>query len=111
LKRDIFKYMQTGDELVVQPFRRLVVEKQVTAYEYDGFFPAMDTFKDKQQLDTLYEGGQPPWQVWKVANEPHPLRGHRTPAARHNHLTAIGHGAALHGGSALADGSHQLQTL
>ena len=68
MKRDIFKYMQTGDELVVQPFRRLVVEKQVTAYEYDGFFPAMDTFKDKQQLDDLNEGGQPPWEVWSGKN-------------------------------------------
>ena len=38
------------------------------AFEYDGFFAAMDTFKDKQQLDNLYEGGQPPWKVWKDAN-------------------------------------------
>jgi hypothetical protein len=25
----------------------------------------MDTFKDKQQLDDLYESGQPPWEVWR----------------------------------------------
>jgi glucose-1-phosphate cytidylyltransferase len=68
LKRDIFNYIQPGDELVIQPFRRLIQEKQLTAFEYDGFFAAMDTFKDKQQLDNLYEGGQPPWQVWKDAN-------------------------------------------
>jgi glucose-1-phosphate cytidylyltransferase len=68
LKRDIFKYMQSGDELVIQPFRRLIQERQLTAFEYDGFFAAMDTFKDKQQLDNLYEGGQPPWKVWKDAN-------------------------------------------
>ena len=68
LKKDIFKYMQPGDELVIQPFQRLIQEKQLTAFEYDGFFAAMDTFKDKQQLDNLYEGGQPPWEVWKDAN-------------------------------------------
>jgi glucose-1-phosphate cytidylyltransferase len=68
LKRDIFKYMQPGDELVIQPFRRLIQERQLAAFEYDGFFAAMDTFKDKQQLDTLYEGGRPPWEVWKDAN-------------------------------------------
>jgi glucose-1-phosphate cytidylyltransferase len=68
LKRDIFKYMEPGDELVIQPFRRLIREKQLVAFEYDGFFAAMDTFKDKQQLDNLYEGGQPPWKVWKDAN-------------------------------------------
>jgi glucose-1-phosphate cytidylyltransferase len=65
LKQDIFRYMRSGEELVVQPFRRLIQEEQLITYEYDGFFAAMDTFKDKQQLDDLYEGGQPPWEVWK----------------------------------------------
>jgi glucose-1-phosphate cytidylyltransferase len=66
LKGDIFRYMQPGDELVVEPFQRLIRERQLAAYEYDGFFAAMDTFKDKQQLDDLYEGGQPPWEVWRA---------------------------------------------
>jgi glucose-1-phosphate cytidylyltransferase len=65
LKRDIFRYMRPGEELVIEPFGRLIQEKQLAAYEYDGFFAAMDTFKDKQKLDDLYEGGQPPWEVWK----------------------------------------------
>jgi glucose-1-phosphate cytidylyltransferase len=67
LKRDIFKYMQPGEELVVEPFRRLIQQNQLAAFEYDGFFAAMDTFKDKQQLDDLYEAGQPPWEVWNSA--------------------------------------------
>jgi glucose-1-phosphate cytidylyltransferase len=64
LKDDIFRYMQEGEELVVEPFRRLIQQRQLAAYEYAGFFAAMDTFKDKLRLDTLYEGGQPPWEVW-----------------------------------------------
>jgi len=68
LKRDIFRYMRPGEELVVEPFRRLVEDRQLAAYEYDGFFAAMDTFKDKQQLDDLYEGGRPPWEIWRDAN-------------------------------------------
>jgi glucose-1-phosphate cytidylyltransferase len=68
LKRDIFKYMQPGDELVIQPFQRLIHERQLVAFEYNGFFAAMDTFKDKQLLDNLDESGRPPWQVWKDAN-------------------------------------------
>jgi len=68
LKRDIFKYMRHGEELVVEPFRRLVEARQLAAYEHDGFFAAMDTFKDKQKLDDLYEGGRPPWEVWREAN-------------------------------------------
>ena len=65
LKREIFRYVQPGEELVIEPFHRLIKDRQLAAYRYDGFFAAMDTFKDKQQLDDLYEGGQPPWEVWR----------------------------------------------
>jgi glucose-1-phosphate cytidylyltransferase len=68
LKREIFKYLRPGEELVVEPFRRLIHEKQLAAYEYDGFFTAMDTFKDKRQLDDLYEEGAAPWMVWSSGN-------------------------------------------
>jgi glucose-1-phosphate cytidylyltransferase len=69
LKREIFRYMRPGEELVIEPFRRLIQKRQLAAFEYDGFFAAMDTFKDKQQLDDLYESGQPPWEVWKDAGD------------------------------------------
>jgi glucose-1-phosphate cytidylyltransferase len=65
LKREIFKYLHPGEELVMEPFRRLVNLRQLAAYEYDGFFAAMDTFKDRQHLEDLYESGEPPWQIWK----------------------------------------------
>jgi len=56
----------SGEELVIEPFQRLIREQQLAAYEYDGFFSAMDTFKDKQRLDDLCEGGQPPWEIWRT---------------------------------------------
>ncbi len=65
-KRDIFKYIRNGEELVYEPFQRLIQEKQLVTYEYDGFFASMDTFKDKQHLDDLYAGGNAPWEVWKT---------------------------------------------
>jgi glucose-1-phosphate cytidylyltransferase len=65
LKKDIFRYMQPGEELVIEPFQRLIRDRELAAFEYDGFFTAMDTFKDKQLLDDLYECGQPPWEVWR----------------------------------------------
>jgi len=67
-KRDIFEYLGPGEELVAQPFQRLIQKRQLAAYEYDGYFGAMDTFKDKQQLDDLYERGDAPWEVWKKKN-------------------------------------------
>jgi len=68
LKRDIFRYVRPGEELVIEPFQRLIRDQQLAAYEYDGFFAAMDTFKDKQRLDELYEGGRPPWEIWRKTN-------------------------------------------
>jgi NDP-sugar pyrophosphorylase family protein len=57
--------MREGEELVVQPFQRLIGEDQLMGYPYDGFYASMDTFKDKQHLDDLYARGSAPWEVWK----------------------------------------------
>ena len=70
LKQEIFKYMRDGEELVLEPFRRLIREKQLMAYEHNGFYASMDTFKDKQQLDDLYARGDAPWVVWKSNGSP-----------------------------------------
>jgi glucose-1-phosphate cytidylyltransferase len=63
-KRDIFRYMQPGEELVLQPFQRLIRDCQLVAYRYDGFWLAVDTAKDKHRVDELFASGRPPWQVW-----------------------------------------------
>jgi glucose-1-phosphate cytidylyltransferase len=64
-RQEIFNYMGAGEELVVQPFNRLIDEQQLVAYNYDGFWVAMDTAKDKKRLDDLYDAGNPPWFVWR----------------------------------------------
>lgn len=66
LKTEIFKYMQPGEELVIEPFQRLIEKQQLVAYNYDGFWTCMDTFRDKQNLDDMYSQGNPPWEVWKT---------------------------------------------
>jgi len=64
LKREIFKHLQPGEELVREPFQRLVADRRLAAYEYDGFWMSMDTFKDRQQLEDVYAIGNAPWEVW-----------------------------------------------
>jgi glucose-1-phosphate cytidylyltransferase len=64
-KRSIFQYIREGEDLVLQPFQRLIQEKQLVAYKYLGFFGFMDTFREKQQFDAMYAAGDTPWQVWK----------------------------------------------
>jgi len=63
-KKKIFDYIRDGEELVHEPFRRLIEENQLIAYQYDGFWKCMDTFKDKQMFDEMYASGNCPWQVW-----------------------------------------------
>lgn len=63
-KQEIFHYIQTGEELVEQPFQRLIAERQLLTYKYDGFWACMDTFKEKQTLEEIYSRGEAPWEVW-----------------------------------------------
>jgi glucose-1-phosphate cytidylyltransferase len=66
-RQEIFKYLHEGEELVLEPFQRLIAEKKLLAYNYDGFWVAVDTAKEKQRVDELFATGHPPWQVWRPA--------------------------------------------
>lgn len=69
LRREIFDYMREGEELVLEPFSRLIAEKKLYAYKYSGFWAAMDTFKDKIRLDRMEARGDCPWMLWRPALE------------------------------------------
>jgi glucose-1-phosphate cytidylyltransferase len=64
--------MKDGEELLHEPFQRLVEQEQLLAYKYDGFWAAMDTFKDKQMLDDIFARGRAPWQVWDRSSQARP---------------------------------------
>ncbi|WP_435011872.1 glucose-1-phosphate cytidylyltransferase (plasmid) [Tundrisphaera lichenicola] len=66
-RKEIFDYMEEGEELVEEPFRRLIEERQLITERFEGYWGCMDTFKDRQQLDDLYTRGAAPWEVWKSA--------------------------------------------
>ncbi len=65
-RKEIFDYIRDGEDLVNEPFQRLIEHGQLMAYPYDGFWTTMDTFKDKQQLDELYTRSPAPWELWKA---------------------------------------------
>jgi glucose-1-phosphate cytidylyltransferase len=65
-RKEIFDYIREGEELVEQPFARLIREKRLIGYRHDGFWHSMDTFKDKQVLDDLQARGNAPWEIWKA---------------------------------------------
>jgi glucose-1-phosphate cytidylyltransferase len=65
LRKDIFRYIKEGEELVHEPFKRLIDSKKLMTHMHKGFWVAMDTFKDKQFLDDLVSRGDAPWELWK----------------------------------------------
>jgi glucose-1-phosphate cytidylyltransferase len=65
LRKDIFDFMEYGDELVEQPFQRLIQKNRLVSWEHKGFWASMDTYKDKQKLDEAYSKGNAPWEVWR----------------------------------------------
>lgn len=67
LRQEIFDYLEDGDELVVQPFQRLIRRAQLITYPHDGFWAPMDTLRERQALSALAEGARPPWAVWLEA--------------------------------------------
>jgi glucose-1-phosphate cytidylyltransferase len=65
MQSKVFEYMGEGEELVEEPFGRMIEESRLGAFVHDGFWACMDTFKEKQMLDEIHESGQAPWQVWR----------------------------------------------
>jgi glucose-1-phosphate cytidylyltransferase len=64
-KNKIFDYIKEGEDLVNEPFKRLIDQSELVAYEYDGFWASLDTYKDKQRLDDLVSKNNACWQIWK----------------------------------------------
>lgn len=65
-RKEVFNYILEGEELVNEPFKRLIEKKQIMTQRHNGFWIAMDTFKDKQFLDELVSKDEVPWEVWKA---------------------------------------------
>lgn len=70
MRRRIFDYIRPAEELIREPFQRLIAEQALLAYKYEGFWQCMDTFKDLQRLENLEQGGGAPWKLWERNNVP-----------------------------------------
>lgn len=65
LNRRVFDYLE-GDDCVFEqkPLQRLTAEGQLVAYRHEGFFYAMDTYREYLQLNEWWQAGRAPWKVW-----------------------------------------------
>ena len=66
LEPQIFDYIN-GDETIWErePLEKLAKDGQLAAYRHKGFWMCMDTLRDKKELETLWNSGNPPWKIWK----------------------------------------------
>ena len=71
-KHSIFDQIHDGEELVQEPFHRLIAQQELVGYPYEGFWKSMDTFKEKQELDDLCTKGGGPWELWKEKERKRP---------------------------------------
>jgi glucose-1-phosphate cytidylyltransferase len=67
--KKIFQFIKPGEDLVNEPFQRLIQARELLTVKHEGFWACMDTFKERQQLEDLWSNGAAPWQVW-LKNSP-----------------------------------------
>lgn len=66
LEPEVFALI-TGDatRLEQDVLERLAAEGRLAAYQHEGFWQCMDTLRDLRLLESLWEGGRPPWKMWR----------------------------------------------
>lgn len=63
--RKLLDYLDSDECILEQgPLEKLSQQGDLMAYQHDGFFFAMDTYREYVQLNQLWDSGQAPWKVW-----------------------------------------------
>ncbi|MBI5448112.1 MAG: glucose-1-phosphate cytidylyltransferase [Gammaproteobacteria bacterium] len=65
-RRELFDYIDDDEALVFEknPMQALAKNEQLVLYEHDDFWQCMDTYRDWQLLNTLFDNGNAPWMIW-----------------------------------------------
>ena len=66
LNPEIFGYLKDDTTIFEQgPMQMLAEEGQLMSYYHDGFWQCMDTLREKNLLEALWQSGQAPWKIWE----------------------------------------------
>ena len=67
LEPAVMEYIQEGDETIWErsPLSKLAASGNLSAYRHNGFWLPMDTLRDRNELQKLWESGNAPWKIWK----------------------------------------------
>lgn len=67
LRPEVFDYIEEGEDLVEEPFFRLIERRRLSTFKWDGFWKCMDTYKDKITYDRMEARGECPWNMLSPA--------------------------------------------
>jgi glucose-1-phosphate cytidylyltransferase len=62
--KEIFPYLHK-DEMDIAALKKLIKKKQLSLFKHSGFWFAVDTFKELEDLNKIWDSGNPPWKIWK----------------------------------------------
>ena len=65
VQKDAFDYLDESSVLENEPFARLAKDNQMHAYQHEGFWQPMDTYREFKLLNDLWDSNEAPWKVWK----------------------------------------------
>ena len=68
LEPEVFEYLKGGDDLIFEkdPLEQLSQDGELMVYRHNDFWRCMDTLRDVQMLDGLWQAGKAPWKVWET---------------------------------------------
>jgi glucose-1-phosphate cytidylyltransferase len=78
LRQGIFDALRQGEDMVPQAFHRLITQNQLLAQRHTGFWRAADTFKDRVELEEMFQSQNAPWMVWNTQHSDGAPRQART---------------------------------
>ena len=66
LEPEVFNYLE-DDQTVFEkkPLAKLAKERQLKAYNHNGFWQCMDTKREMDSLEAMWASGNAPWKTWE----------------------------------------------
>ena len=61
---EVLEYLDDECVLEREPLERLAADRHLVAYEHTGFWQPMDTYREFQMLNEMWDAGDAPWRVW-----------------------------------------------
>jgi glucose-1-phosphate cytidylyltransferase len=61
---EVFDYLNENSILEREPLEHLAKDNQLMAYKHHGFWQPMDTYRESQELNSLWDSGSAPWKTW-----------------------------------------------